>query len=136
MTAKDKAHEFTPTTEQVRDLFEIGASSPALPEVDVPAAMAMFDLWLAAHVAEPTAKAEPLTIEFETREQELYQHQPLLSMKDGGIVGCTCPDRVFNNNNNVEDSGTHLAEVFDALFVQEATTRVEKPAHFERRPRA
>ena len=34
-------------------------------------------------------------------------------MKDGGIAGCKCMDRVFCNQ--AEDWGTHLAEVFDAL---------------------
>lgn len=37
---------FTPTTEQVRDLCELGAQHPDLPGVDIPAALAMFDRWL------------------------------------------------------------------------------------------
>ena len=53
------------------------------------------------------------TPEFEALEQELYQHQPVLSMKDGSIAGCQCMDRVFYKA--VEDWGTHLAEVFQAL---------------------
>lgn len=53
------------------------------------------------------------TPEFEAREQELFKHQPLLSMKDGGIAGCKCMDRVFYGK--TEDWGTHLAEVFDKL---------------------
>ena len=65
----------------------------------------------AAGVA-PQAESER-TPEFESREQELFKHQPVLSMKDGGIAGCKCIDRVFYNQ--TEDWGTHLAEVFDAL---------------------
>ena len=53
------------------------------------------------------------TPEFEAIEQELFKHQPLLSMQDGSIRGCKCMDRVFYNQ--AEDWGTHLAEVFDAL---------------------
>lgn len=53
------------------------------------------------------------TPEFEAIEQELFKHQPLLSMQDGSIRGCKCMDRVFYNQ--TEDWGTHLAEVFDAL---------------------
>lgn len=54
------------------------------------------------------------TPEFEALEQELYQHQPVLSMVDGSIAGCQCMDRVFYRA-TAEDWGTHLAEVFLAL---------------------
>ena len=53
------------------------------------------------------------TPEFEAIEQELFKHQPLLSMQDGSIRGCKCMDRVFYNQ--AEDWGTHLAEVFTRL---------------------
>ena len=69
----------------------------------------------ALEAAAGVAPQEPSerTPEFESREQELFKHQPVLSMKDGGIAGCKCMDRVFYNQ--TEDWGTHLAEVFDAL---------------------
>lgn len=69
----------------------------------------------ALEAAAGVAPQEPSerTPEFESREQELFKHQPVLSMKDGGIAGCKCMDRVFSNQ--TEDWGTHLAEVFDAL---------------------
>lgn len=50
---------------------------------------------------------------FEALEQELWKHQPVLSMEDGSIRGCQCLDRVFLRGR--EDWGTHLAEVFRAL---------------------
>ena len=53
------------------------------------------------------------TPEFEAIEQELFKHQPLLSMQDGSIRGCKCMDRVFVTK--TEDWGTHLAEVFTRL---------------------
>lgn len=53
------------------------------------------------------------TPEFEANEQELFKHQPVLSMDDGSIRGCQCMDRVFCRK--TEDWGTHLAEVFDRL---------------------
>ena len=53
------------------------------------------------------------TPEFEAIEQELFKHQPLLSMQDGSIRGCKCMDRVFVTK--TEDWGTHLAEVFMRL---------------------
>jgi hypothetical protein len=53
------------------------------------------------------------TPEFEALEQELFKHQPVLSMTDGSIAGCQCMDRVFYKR--TEDWGTHLAEVFEAL---------------------
>lgn len=53
------------------------------------------------------------TPEFEALEQELFKHQPVLSMRDGSIAGCQCMDRVFSKR--TEDWGTHLAEVFHAL---------------------
>lgn len=70
------------------------------------------DALVAAQGVAPQAPSER-TPEFESREQELFKHQPVLSMKDGGIAGCKCMDRVFYNQ--TEDWGTHLAEVFDAL---------------------
>ncbi len=51
--------------------------------------------------------------EFEVLEQELFKHQPVLSMEDGSIRGCQCLDRVFHRG--TEDWGTHLAEVFENL---------------------
>lgn len=53
------------------------------------------------------------TPEFEAIEQELFKHQPVLSMQDGSIRGCKCMDRVFLTK--TEDWGTHLAEVFEQL---------------------
>lgn len=50
---------------------------------------------------------------FEAWEQELWKHQPVLSMEDGSIRGCQCLDRVFYRG--TEDWGTHLAGVFRAL---------------------
>ena len=57
--------------------------------------------------------------EFDSLEQELFKHQPVLSMRDGSIAGCQCLDRVFHKD--TEDWGTHLAEVFESL----------RPAHTE-----
>ena len=72
-------------------------------------------MWAARQVLAGVAPQAPSerTPEFESREQELFKHQPVLSMKDGGIAGCKCMDRVFYNQ--TEDWGTHLAEVFDTL---------------------
>ena len=83
----------------------------------------------AAGVA-PQAPSER-TPEFESREQELFKHQPVLSMKDGGIAGCKCMDRVFYNQ--AEDWGTHLAEVFDALAA--AVVQREHRGRGQRTPR-
>lgn len=58
----------------------------------------------------PTDERTP---EFEALEQDLFKHQPLLSMSDGSIAGCQCMDRVFHKR--TEDWGTHLAEVFTDL---------------------
>lgn len=51
--------------------------------------------------------------EFDSLEQELFKHQPVLSMRDGSIAGCQCLDRVFHKD--AEVWGTHLAEVFESL---------------------
>lgn len=51
--------------------------------------------------------------EFDSLEQELFKHQPVLSMREGSIAGCQCLDRVFHKD--TEDWGTHLAEVFESL---------------------
>jgi hypothetical protein len=64
-------------------------------------------------MTDETARAEAerrLTPEFEVLEQKLFKHQPVMSMRDGGIVGCQCLDRVFVAKS--EDWGTHLADVF------------------------
>ncbi|MBW1639256.1 hypothetical protein G3H63_09250 [Microbacterium resistens] len=63
------------------------------------------------YAANPTD--DERTPEFEALEQELFKHQPVLSMQDGGIAGCRCMDRVFHKR--TEDWGTHLAEVFETL---------------------
>jgi len=70
------------------------------------AALAVFE---EAHA--PTG--DERTPEFESLEQELFKHQPVLSMTDGSIAGCLCMDRVFYKR--TEDWGTHLAEVFEGL---------------------
>jgi len=70
------------------------------------------------------------TPEFEAIEQELFKHQPLLSMQDGSIRGCKCMDRVFVTK--TEDWGTHLAEVFMRLpraTVPDAATDVREYLH-------
>ena len=67
------------------------------------------------------------TPEFEAIEQELFKHQPLLSMQDGSIRGCKCMDRVFVTK--TEDWGTHLAEVFTRLSratVPDAATEIAR----------
>ena len=93
----------------------------------------------ALEAAAGVAPQEPSerTPEFESREQELFKHQPVLSMKDGGIAGCKCMDRVFVTK--TEDWGTHLAEVFTRLSrttVPDAATaavdRVRALAHQHR----
>jgi hypothetical protein len=68
------------------------------------------------------------TPEFESLEEELYQHQPVLSIADGSIAGCQCMDRVFYKP--AEDWGTHLAEVFRAVRLPDATADPDtyKPA--------
>jgi len=60
---------------------------------------------------EPRPITDERTPEFEAIEQELFKHQPVLSMSDGHIAGCQCLDRVFQTR--TEDWGTHLAEVFE-----------------------
>lgn len=80
---------------------------------------------LGAVLAEPVATRlarfrrsevpEPSTegyAEFEDWEQEMFRHQPVLSMADGSIAGCQCLDRVFLKGR--EDWGTHLASVITA----------------------
>lgn len=57
-------------------------------------------------VPEPSAEGYA---EFESWEQEMFRHQPVLSMADGSIAGCQCLDRVFVKGR--EDWGTHLASV-------------------------
>lgn len=55
--------------------------------------------------------------EFESWEQEMFRHQPVLSMADGSIAGCQCLDRVFVKGR--EDWGTHLASVITSRLAQE-----------------
>ncbi|VHM07330.1 Uncharacterised protein [Streptococcus pyogenes] len=62
-----------------------------------------------SEVPEPSAEGYA---EFEDWEQEMFRHQPVLSMADGSIAGCQCLDRVFLKGR--EDWGTHLASVITA----------------------
>lgn len=56
MSDQTEAAPYTPTTQQVKDVYHNGVLNvPA--EVDVPRALAMFDRWLAQHDAE-VQKAE------------------------------------------------------------------------------
>ncbi len=67
---------------------------------------------------------DPRYPEFEALEQELFKHQPVLSMHDGSIAGCQCMDRVFVRKS--EDWGTHLASVFfDLLAAHDREVREE-----------
>lgn len=68
---------------------------------------------------------------FEDWEQEMFRHQPVLSMHDGGIAGCQCLDRVFVKGR--EDWGTHLAQIITARLralsshpTEETVTTVEE----------
>ncbi|MBP5800757.1 hypothetical protein J2D78_01540 [Microbacterium maritypicum] len=54
--------------------------------------------------------------EFEDWEQEMFRHQPVLSMTDGAIAGCQCLDRVFAKGR--EDWGKHLASVITARLLE------------------
>lgn len=88
-------------------------------------ARAVFAVFEKAHA--PTD--DERTPEFEALEQELFKHQPVLSMIDGHIAGCQCMDRVFHKS--AEDWGTHLAEVFEALRRPEVPeSQIECP-HWE-----
>lgn len=55
--------------------------------------------------------------EFEGWEQEMFRHQPVLSMRDGSIAGCQCLDRVFVKGR--EDWGTHLATIITSRLTAE-----------------
>lgn len=48
--------DYTPTTEQVKDLYHLGALDVG-PNVDIEETLAMFDRWLAAHDREVAALA-------------------------------------------------------------------------------
>lgn len=76
-------------------------------------ARALAEAALAVFEQAHTPTDDERTPEFESLEQELFKHQPVLSMRDGHIAGCQCMDRVFQER--TEDWGTHLAEVFTAL---------------------
>lgn len=64
-------------------------------------------------VPEPSAEGYA---EFEDWEQEMFRHQPVLSMADGSIAGCQCLDRVFVKG---EDWGTHLATIITSRITAE-----------------
>lgn len=66
-----------------------------------------------SEVPEPSAEGYA---EFEDWEQEMFRHQPVLSMADGSIAGCQCLDRVFAKG---EDWGTHLAIVITSRITAE-----------------
>lgn len=66
-----------------------------------------------SEVPEPSAEGYA---EFEDWEQEMFRHQPVLSMADGSIAGCQCLDRVFTKG---EDWGTHLAIVITSRITAE-----------------
>ena len=65
-------------------------------------------------VPEPSAEGYA---EFEDWEQEMFRHQPVLSMHDGSIAGCQCLDRVFVKGR--EDWGTHLATIITSRLTAE-----------------
>lgn len=62
-----------------------------------------------SEVPEPSAEGYA---KFEDWEQEMFRHQPVLSMADGSVAGCQCLDRVFVKGR--EDWGSHLAAVITA----------------------
>lgn len=61
--------------------------------------------------------------EFEAWEQAMWVHQPVLSIHDGGIVGCQCLDRVFVKGK--EDWGSHLASIITARLRASQPVQVE-----------
>lgn len=71
--------------------------------------------------------------EFEDWEQEMFRHQPVLSMQDGSIAGCQCLDRVFVKGR--EDWGTHLASVITAR-IPRPQDNSERRAAYQREHRA
>ncbi|GAA1149341.1 hypothetical protein F6W69_10560 [Microbacterium oxydans] len=81
---------------------------------------ALNELWDSAagfrrsEVPEPSAEGYA---EFENWEQEMFRHQPVLSMADGSIAGCQCLDRVFVKGR--EDWGTHLASIVTSRLSHE-----------------
>lgn len=70
---------------------------------------------LLSHSEVPEPNAEGYA-EFEDWEQEMFRHQPVLSMADGSIAGCQCLDRVFVKG---EDWGTHLATIITSRITAE-----------------
>jgi PTH2 family peptidyl-tRNA hydrolase len=76
--------------------------------------------WLAESVRRASEVPEPSAegyAEFEDWEQEMFRHQPVLSMRDGSIAGCQCLDRVFVKGR--EDWGTHLATIITSRLTAE-----------------
>lgn len=67
-----------------------------------------------SEVPEPSAEGYA---EFEDWEQEMFRHQPVLSMHDGSIAGCQCLNRVFVKGR--EDWGTHLATIITSRLTAE-----------------
>lgn len=93
----------TETEEHSKLLFE-----------DMPGFVEYLKTWFPGLFEEThTPTDDEQTPEFEALEQELFKHQPVLSMTDGSIAGCQCMDRVFRKR--TEDWGTHLAEIFESL---------------------
>jgi hypothetical protein len=120
LEAAEKAH--TPTDDEREALTylitafrfrERGLRGVAMePDLAVSRPLAEFLHAEGFHLSDVPEPSDARYAEFENWEQEMFRHQPVLSMADGSIAGCQCLDRVFVNGR--EDWGTHLASVITA----------------------